>query len=287
MKRDYTATIIKIRDALNLSQSAFAKLLGVPLRSIVRLENGEDEPNKFFKDKVKLLCDEHNIPIVEIPPDYELIKKVCELTCSKDDVVRNQTTIAYDSEYPFKKYYDVKIITGAIKKYASGEWDDQTLAHWACIYCWILSGGFDENLKENLNSFENFFKNFLTWDLDGLSFFNESHLEDGPPNTDAWIVLYEEFDHIWQTRDQWLCYYGPVGPYAVENEDQYVVFVNDMLKEYMILYSDHLENGYEDPYFRYVTEDALIDLVAQLKEKQYRIINCSEEFFYSQISDKA
>ena len=35
--------------------------------------------------------------------DKELIQKICDLTCSKTDVVRNQTTIKYDSNHPFKK----------------------------------------------------------------------------------------------------------------------------------------------------------------------------------------
>ena len=104
--------------------------------------------------------------------DKEMIRKVCDLTCSKEEVVRNQTTIKYDTEHPFKTYYNVSTITGAITKYISKEWDDQTLAHWACIYCWILSGGFDDNVKEDLDTFEGFFRDVVTWDLDGLSFFS-------------------------------------------------------------------------------------------------------------------
>ena len=79
--------------------------------------------------------------------DKELIQKVCELTCSKEDVVRDQTTIKYNTENPFKTYYNVSTLTGAFKKYIANEWDDQTLAHWACIYCWVLCGGFDDNVK--------------------------------------------------------------------------------------------------------------------------------------------
>ena len=33
--------------------------------------------------------------------DKELIQRVCNLTCLKEEVVRNQTTIKYDTEHPF------------------------------------------------------------------------------------------------------------------------------------------------------------------------------------------
>lgn len=66
--------------------------------------------------------------------DVELIKRVCDLTCSRNDVIRNQTTIKYDNDEPFKKYYDVNIIINALKKYISHEWDDKMLSHWACVY---------------------------------------------------------------------------------------------------------------------------------------------------------
>ena len=184
--------------------------------------------------------------------DKELIQRVCNLTCLKEEVVRNQTTIKYDTEHPFKKYYSFSTIKGAIEKYISNEWDDQTLAHWACIYCWILSGGFDDNLTDDLNSFETFFKDFITWDLDGLSFFSA---EDEEPNDMQEIIaLFEDYDHIWQTRNEWEVVYAMIGPFAKENEDQYALLVNNTKKEYMIMYSDHLKNGYEDEHFHFVSQ---------------------------------
>ena len=51
--------------------------------------------------------------------DKDLITKVCNLTCSKMDLSIDQRTINYDIESPFKKYYDVNTIIGAIYKYLS------------------------------------------------------------------------------------------------------------------------------------------------------------------------
>ena len=216
--------------------------------------------------------------------DKELIQRVCNLTCLKEELVRNQTTIKYDTEHPFKKYYSLSTIKGAIEKYISNEWDDQTLAHWACIYCWILSGGFGDNLTDDLNSFETFFKNFITWDLDGLSFFSA---EDEEPNDmQESIALFEHYDHIWQTRNEWEVVYAMIGPFAKENEDQYALLVNNTKKEYMIMYSDHLKNGYEDERFHFVSQDEYVALVEQLKKDGYTMLSCSEKYYYMEINDQ-
>ena len=216
--------------------------------------------------------------------DKEMIRKVCDLTCSKEEVVRNQTTIKYDTEHPFKTYYNVSTVTGAITKYISKEWDDQTLAHWACIYCWILSGGFDDNVKEDLDTFEGFFRDAVTWDLDGLSFFSaeDNDLQD----MHECIKLFERYNHIWQTRKQWRAVYAMIGPFAEENGDQYVALINDTTKEYMIIYSDHLENGFQDEHFKFVTQEEHILLIEQLKNSGYQILSCSEEYYYSEILDQ-
>lgn len=217
--------------------------------------------------------------------DKDLIEKICNLTCDKNDVYRNQTTINYDYEYPFKKYYDVNIIIGAFNKYLSKEWDDRTLAGWFCIYNWIICGGFHDDLKENLNSLEEFLKDVISWYLDGLSFFDEeNYLEDGMNDVYSWIDGFKNLDHIWQTRNDWKAVYAMVGKFAAFNENQYVVLINEKLNEYIIIHSDHLENGFEDEIFKYTTEEEFAKLIEKLKEN-YKIISCSEEFYYSDLYD--
>ena len=65
-----------------------------------------------------------------------------------EEININQTSIEYDLDYPFEKYYNVATIIGAINKYISKEWNHRTLANWCCIYNWILGGGFKEDVKE-------------------------------------------------------------------------------------------------------------------------------------------
>ncbi len=218
--------------------------------------------------------------------DYELIKKVCNLTCSKEDVDRDQTTVKYDTEYPFKKNYSIETIIGAFNKYINHEWDDKTLACWACIYCWILEGGANDALKENINSLEEFLKNVITWDLDGLSFFGDSLLEDKSIDLAKWMQQYKNLDHVWNTRENWKGTYATITFYAEDNGEQYVVLINDVSKEYIIIFSDHLENKYEDENFKFVSDEEFIDLIEKLKENNYKILSYSEKSYYSDISDE-
>ena len=219
--------------------------------------------------------------------DKDLIERVCNLTCSKEDVCRNQTIIDYDYEYPFEKYYDVNIIIGAINQYITKEWDDQTLARWCCIYNWILWGGFSNNLKEDLNPLEKYLFEDLSWSLDGLSFFDaENYFEESEDEIYEIIEYFTNWDHVWQTRDSWKGVYATIGEYDMINGNQYVLLINDNLKEYMILFSEHLSNNYkhQNEYLRYTTKNKFVKLVEKLKE-EYKIISCSEKCYYSDLYD--
>lgn len=217
--------------------------------------------------------------------DKELIERFCNLTCSQEDMCRNQTAIVYDSEFPFKKYYNLDTIIGAINKYISKEWDDKTFAHWCCVYGWILHGGFRDDLQEELNFFENYLMEVITWDLDGLSFFDEEYYTlDDDSNPYKWIEQFSYLDHVWQTRNDWQAFYAMVGPLAESNDDQYVLLINNKLEEYMIMYSDWLENGVENEMFKYTSQEEFEELIEQLKDK-YKILSRSEKFYYDCLKD--
>lgn len=61
MKIDYPATIIKVRATLNLSQVELAEMLDVSFASVNRWENGKYEPTRLVKEKIRLICKQHNI----------------------------------------------------------------------------------------------------------------------------------------------------------------------------------------------------------------------------------
>lgn len=221
--------------------------------------------------------------------DKDLIQRVCDLTCSKDEIVRNQTTIKYDLLHPFRKYYNIATIKGAMGKFISNEWDDITLSHWACIYCWVLSGGYGDTVTEDLNTLEGYLRDIITWALDGLSFFDAEYDDDPIKCIRNTIELFENYDHIWQTLNEWNAIYAMIGPHAEENEDQYVVLINHIAKEYMIvcsgLCSGHLENGFEDKYFKFALQEDFIKLINQLKTDGYNMISCSEDHYYTELED--
>lgn len=56
--------------------------------------------------------------------------------------------------------------------------------------------------------------------------------------------------------------------------------------ENMILFSEHLSNNYkhQNEYLKYTTKNKFVKLVEKLKE-EYKIISCSEKFYYSDLYD--
>lgn len=214
--------------------------------------------------------------------DKDLITKVCNLTCSKKDLSIDQRTINYDIESPFKKYYDVNTIIGAINKYLSREWDDDALAKWCCIYCWILCGGFHDDLKENLNSLEEYLVELITDDLDGLSFFEEEDRLSGVIDVYERIEGYKNLDHVWQTRNKWKGVYSSIKSSNNDGFHQYIVLINEKEKEYMIFYEDFLEDEpkQHNKYFKYIEGDEFIKLIDKMKEDEYSIIKWHEEYYY-------
>ena len=216
--------------------------------------------------------------------DKILIEKICNLSCTKTELDISQESVKYDIDHPFTKYYSLLTIKGAIKKFMSDEWDEKSLANWACIYSWILSGGFHPNVTEEFDSLEKFFKETIVWFLDGLSFI------DGSPNPkkgmSEMLDFYENYDRIWQARDEWKAVYAMIGPFARHNGSQYIVFVNDIAKEYMIMYSEHLKNGFEDEHFKFVKQKAHVALVKRLKDNGYRMIACDEDEYYKDLDKR-
>ena len=137
----------------------------------------------------------------------------------------------------------------------------------------------------DLNTFEGFLRDEITWDLDGLSFFRIEYFDDYIEMMRKKLQLYEDYDYIWQTRAQWKATYAMIGPNAEDNGEQFVALVNDATKEYMLIFSDHIENGFEGEHFRFITQDAFIAYIEQLKGENYKILHCAEEYYYMELED--
>ena len=218
--------------------------------------------------------------------DKELIDKICNLTCKPEEIDIDQTSIKYDSVDSFNKYYNVNTIINAIDKYINKEWNDKTLANWCCLYDWIIEGGCKISANKNLNELEYFIKELISWDLDGLSFFDEEYLEDDFMfDKDYFINL----DYILKNNNDWKGIYAPIGECDEMNNNQYALLFNDKLKEYIIIFSNgFLYNNYkhQNDYLRFTTKNRFVNKLNDLKDKNYKLIECDEKEFYDDLYDR-
>lgn len=60
---DYKVMVKKLRNKMFLTQSEFAKELGVSIASVARWETGENEPTMKIKRKLKELFEENGIKV--------------------------------------------------------------------------------------------------------------------------------------------------------------------------------------------------------------------------------
>lgn len=276
---DYLATFYMICEKLELTKEELEKRFGI-LMPIEKLLDRQDYADTL-KEKIVEVCKENNLDIIKYQPDFDIINRYCNLNPSDDDLSLPQDEIKYDSECAFEKYYNIDTIIGAFKKFVSKEWSKEKLASWICKYNYIINGGFDLISNENFTSLKQFIIDTMSWSLDGLSFIDKYDYEE-KNGIEYYIDELINFDHILKTIDNWTAYYAAVGNRDEDDEEQYVILVNNIEKEYIIVFSMFLKNGYKDEYFKFVSENELYNFVDTLKNKKYKLLPYSEEFFYEE-----
>ena len=70
--------------------------------------------------------------------------------------------------------------------------------------------------------------------------------------------------------------------YIEENEDQIAVFINDKTKEYMIIYTDFLNNGFENETFKFVSDKEFKSVIQNLENAKYKILPCQEDWYFEE-----
>lgn len=215
----------------------------------------------------------------------ELIDKICNLTCTEEDVHIDQTNIIYDTDHPFKKYYNFNIIESAIKKYLNNEWSDYLLSGWACLYGWILAGGFDDNVVEDFNDIECMIVETISEDLDSLSFFDNSLVEDkdSPIDLNRWIEEFRSLDTVLKSINDWKPYTSKIGPYADYNDDRFTLLVNDTSKEYIIIY--HFFGDSDSYTLNTITKEEHINKIHELNKAGYTLLPHSEKYYFELINE--
>ncbi len=276
---NYLATFNMICERLGLTKQKLENKFGI-LMPIEKLLERTDYAD-VLQEKIISICKENNIQPIKYQPDFDIINRYCNLNPSDDDLSLSQDDIKYDSECAFEKYYNVDTIVGAFKKFASNEWSKEKLASWICKYNYIINGGFDLILEEKNTSIKQFIIDAMSWSLDGLSFI-DSYDPNEKIDVEQYRDEFKNFDHILKTIDNWKGYYAVVGEYCDDKEEQYVILVNDVEKEYIIIFSMFLKNGYKDEYLNFVSQDELYNLAETLKKKKYKLLPYSEDFFYDE-----
>lgn len=66
---NYSDLIKRLRETLLLSQTEFAKIIGVSFATINRWENGHNTPTYKYKRKIIELCKKHKIAIKQLKGD--------------------------------------------------------------------------------------------------------------------------------------------------------------------------------------------------------------------------
>lgn len=218
----------------------------------------------------------------------KLINSICDVTCSEEELngyIKLKTT-DFDFDDPFKKYFKPEAIYKACNKYLDKEWSASSLGNWFYIYDKILCGDFKRNVDIDFNPLESLLKEIITWDIDGLSFFDDNYLDDGEKLD---VSFFDTEYYVFKTASEWRGVYSPIGKYDLINKHQHVLLYNDKKKEYIIIFSEgFLSNNYrnQNDYLRYTTKKKFEALLNKLKKDNYSLVSFNEDNYYSDLVDE-
>lgn len=280
MKIDFFETVNKLKDCLKISDEELSNLLEVSLKTIKKWEDRTKQPRGDFKRKIINLCKKNNIQVVEYKPDFEFIKRICNLTCTENDLLKNNYFIKYDYDHPFEKYYNLEIITKAYNKLLDKSWSIQKFTYWIVIYFYIINGGFYDELIEDFTPLKNIVIDNLTYLLDGFSFIY-SYKEKK-----EWESLYiniKNLDHILKTISNWKCVYTLTKENDFVISNFYSIFINDNLKECLIsFYDDPFLDKIDNYLIKKVDKNEFIELINALIKNGYEFLAYDDEYLFDE-----
>lgn len=205
--------------------------------------------------------------------DYDLIKKICNLTCSYEDIHTNKANIKCDYIDPFKKYYNIETIIKAINKYLNNEWNERFLANWAKLYNFILAGGFSEKVHKSKRVFiEEYIEYEIEWTLDALSNFEEEYYlndEKCPYDLNEKIKEFKLYDLILKSAKNWKVFY--YNDKKIDKNGQ-LLLVDDINKKSVILKGIYYLDVKEENFYK-TDEKEQKQKIDFIKENGYTTIN--------------
>lgn len=139
--------------------------------------------------------------------NVELIENICNLVYTNKEKNIRLDKVNYDLNDPFKKYYRLELIINAILKYENKEFSIDELKGWANSYDWIISGGFNEELYEEMiennplvyyiiASISSTLKSLALINDDDVIYFKNAFtkLDEVLNNIDSWDFFYSSLD---------------------------------------------------------------------------------------------
>lgn len=213
----------------------------------------------------------------------ELINKVCTLSCTKEDLVLDYSTIKNlerkDSKCSFIKYYNLNTILEAFNKCINKEWNIETLVNWCSIYTGIIEGEFLVTSKINFKGVERLIYDLITTELDifpGMYADETGYLDEKPEI----LNKLKFYDNLWQQRKDLKAFTieRDLDPNAIS---VLTLLINEKTKEYMTVSS--IEDVIFDESIHRININELKQLILKLEKDKYKLVNYNENMYYKYI----
>lgn len=213
----------------------------------------------------------------------ELINKVCTLSCTKEDLVLDYSSIKNlklkDSKCSFIKYYNLNTILDAFNKCINKEWNIETLVSWCAIYTGIIEGEFLVTSKIEFKGVERLIYDLITTELDifpGMYADETGYLDETPDI----LNKLKFYDSLWQQRKDLKAFTieRDLDPNAIS---VLTLLINENTKEYMTVSS--IEDIIFDESIHRININELKQLILKLEKDKYKLVNYNENMYYKYI----
>ena len=180
-----------------------------------------------------------------------------------------------DLDNSFSKYYSLQKIENAINKYRNADINGEYLAHWANAYNWIIMATLHEKCVESgeTPNFKEYIEYEISDSLDGLSFFDESDIDDDINSYFNDVLKeFKYYDNIYKEYEnlEIYCKEQKIIDYHYEN----LVFlcVNRVKKVYFIFNDINISAPSDKVNEKQISEDEFVTTVSELNKIGYNEI---------------
>lgn len=188
--------------------------------------------------------------------DKEIISRICDVDLSVLPNL-NLERLKYDTCNPFSKYYSLDIINKVVQKFNADEMTLEELNTWFNAYNWILNGGFKDFANSLDDEVIDLIRSELSWIIDALGFASKEEV-------DEYYESIKTLDDILNTSKEWIIYYFE------DEEEQFILLVNENKNKFVEICSDFFETGDETDKLIPLTKKEFKNKINLLKALNYQ-----------------